>query len=381
MKTSISIRILTFCQYTLGYLLLSIFLIGGAAAEPDKEKITLRVATKPFAPFVMLEGDKYTGFSIDLWDAIAKQLNVKYEFNVEYEFLNVETVGELIEIIREKKADVGIAGISMTAKREEKVDFSYSFFRSGLQIMTLNEYESDPSLSSSMRNLGAIILHPIHLQPIIILLMVFFVLGNIIWFLERHHNPNFSPKYLQGIWDGFWWAAVTVTTVCYGDKTPKRFVGQFFGILVVLTGCIFFASFTAAITAKLTVQQLRNSINDINDLIDKQVATVESSTAYYYLKERKLKNVFEYGDIIQAYEALKNHQVDAIIYDAPVLQYYKYQEDKPTTKLVGSIFKIENYAIVFPTGSRYKEKINLILLQLQENGEYDKLKEKWFGYL
>jgi len=381
METSISIRFLTFCQYTLGYLLLSIFLIGGAAAEPDNEKLTLRVVTKPFAPFVMLEGDKYTGFSIDLWDAIAKQLDVEYGLNVEYELLNVKTVGELIQIVSEKKADVGIAGISMTAKREEKVDFSYSFFRSGLQIMILNEYESNPSLSSSMMNLGAIILHPAHIQPILILLIVFFVLGNIIWLLERHHNRKFSPKYFQGVWDGFWWAAVTVTTVGYGDKTPKRFVGQFFGILVVLTGCIFFASFTAAITAKLTVQQLRHSIEGIADLIEKRVATVESSTAYYYLKKQELKKVVKYGDIGQAYEALKNQEVEAIVYDAPVLQYYISQEKKPITKLVGSIFKIENYAITFPTGSRYKEKINQILLKLQENGEYENLITKWFGSL
>jgi ABC-type amino acid transport substrate-binding protein len=370
METSISIRLLTFCQCVVAYLLLSIFSIGGAAAEPDNEK--LQVATKAFAPFVMLKEDEYSGFSIDLWDAIAKQLNI------EYEFINVETVGELIQIVSEKKADVGIAGISMTAKREEKIDFSYSFFRAGLQIMILNK--SDPSLSSNMLNLGTIILHPKQAQPLIILLMVLFVLGNIIWFFERHHNPNFSPKYLRGIWDGFWWAAVTVTTVGYGDKTPKRFVGQFFGVLAVLIGCVFFASFTAAITAKLTVQHLHHSIEGIADLIDKRVATVESSTAYYYLRNKlEFKKVVKYGDISQAYEALKNKQVKAIVYDSPVLQYYNSQEKEPTTKLVGSIFKIENYAIAFPTDSQYKERINQILLKLRENGEYDKLREKWFG--
>jgi ABC-type amino acid transport substrate-binding protein len=372
MKTSTSIRFLTFCQCTLGYLLFFIFSIGGAAAEADNEK--LQVATKPFAPFVILKGDEYIGFSIDLWDAIAKQLDVKYEF------IGVKTVGELIQTVSEKKADIGIAGISMTAKREEKIDFSYSFFRAGLQIMILNE--SDPSLSSSMLDLATIILHPKQAKPVIILLIVFFVLGNIIWFLERHHNPSFSQKYLRGIWDGFWWAAVTLTTVGYGDKTPKRFAGQFFGFLVVLIGCVFFASFTAAITAKLTVQHLHNSIEGIADLIDKRVATVESSTAYYYLQKLELKNVVKYGDIDQAYEALKNQEVEAIVYDSPVLQYYKSQEKKPITKLVGSIFKIENYAIAFPTGSyQYKERINQILLKLQENGDYKKLREKWFGYL
>jgi len=373
METSISIRLLTFCQYILGYLLLSLFLIGGAAAEPENEKLKLQVLTKPIAPFVMLEGDKYTGFSIDLWDAIAKQLNIEYEFQ------NVETVGELIQTVHDKEADVGIAGISLTAKREEKVDFSHSFFRAGLQIMILDEYESDPSLFSSMLNLGTTIFHPKQALALLILLMAFFVLGNIIWFLERHHNPNFSPKYLRGVWDGFWWAAVTLTTVGYGDKTPKRFAGQLFGFLVVLIGCVFFASFTAAITAKLTVQQLHHSIDGIADLIDKQVATVESSTAYDYLQKLEFKKIVEYEDIDQAYEALKNHHVEAIVYDAPVLQYYKSLEKKPITKLVGSIFKVENYAIAFPTGSQYKEKINQILLKLQENGEYDKIKKRWFG--
>jgi len=146
--------------------------------------------------------------------------------------------------------------------------------------------------------------------------------------------------------------------------------------LVVLIGCVFFASFTATITAKLTVQHLHNSIKGIADLIDKRVATVESSTAYYYLQKLELKNVVKYGDIDQAYEALKNQEVEAIVYDSPVLQYYKSHEKKPITKLVGSIFKIENYAIAFPTGSyQYKERINQILLKLQENGDYKKLRE------
>jgi voltage-gated potassium channel len=56
-------------------------------------------------------------------------------------------------------------------------------------------------------------------------------------------------KEYPSIWVGMWWALQTVTTVGYGDVTPKNWSGRIVGALVMLEGIAFLAITTAAITS------------------------------------------------------------------------------------------------------------------------------------
>jgi voltage-gated potassium channel Kch len=53
----------------------------------------------------------------------------------------------------------------------------------------------------------------------------------------------------SNVWVGMWWALQTVTTVGYGDVTPKNPSGRIVAILVMLQGIAFLAITTAAITS------------------------------------------------------------------------------------------------------------------------------------
>jgi voltage-gated potassium channel Kch len=53
----------------------------------------------------------------------------------------------------------------------------------------------------------------------------------------------------SNVWVGLWWALQTVTTVGYGDVTPKNPSGRIVAILVMLQGIAFLAITTAAITS------------------------------------------------------------------------------------------------------------------------------------
>ncbi len=56
-------------------------------------------------------------------------------------------------------------------------------------------------------------------------------------------------KEYANVWVGMWWALQTVTTVGYGDVTPKHTIGRFVGAVVMLEGIAFLAIITAAITS------------------------------------------------------------------------------------------------------------------------------------
>ncbi|MBE9561810.1 MAG: transporter substrate-binding domain-containing protein, partial [Proteobacteria bacterium] len=320
-----------------------------------KEKLT--IVTKPFIPFIIPEKNgEFKGFSIDLWKLIAEKLNVDYEIK------SVDTIKKLLDEIQDGKANVGLAGISMTAEREKRLDFSYPFFNSGLQIMVSTD--SKGSAATVVIDMLLSFLKPKMLLAIGILFITLFIVGNIIWLAERKRNPDeFSAQYLKGVMDGLWWAAVTLTTVGYGDKSPRGFVGRFIGLLWMFIGLFFIASFTATVTSTLTLQQLKGSINGPADLAGKKVATISGSTADTYLTNKSSAIIYRMKELKNAFFALEKGQIDAIVYDSPVLRYHEANSGG-IFKIVGPIFQKENYALVFPTDSKIKEKVNLILLEL-----------------
>lgn len=123
----------------LAALLLVAWWYGGpaeAAPPPVQAGATLRVAIKPLDPFVIRRENHYSGFSIELWDEIARRNGWRTDY------VWFETLPPLLEEVSAGKADVGIAGISITREREARLDFSYPMFNAGLQVLTPQRSES-----------------------------------------------------------------------------------------------------------------------------------------------------------------------------------------------------------------------------------------------
>jgi polar amino acid transport system substrate-binding protein len=290
-------------------------LAGEAAAQAQEEDVDavspgvpLRVVTKEIEPFVFV-GDDLSGFSIDLWDEIARVADL------DFEFYTVESVTEQLDAVATREADAGIAAISITQEREQTVDFSYSYFDSGLGILTPNS-----SSLSLLHGLSSGILTAPILGLFGSLLIIIVVAGHIVWLLERKNNDDFPTGYLAGVWQGIWWAAVTVTTVGYGDKTPRAPIGRVFGLIWMFAGLLIIANFTAAVTSQLTVQQIQGTINGPNDLPGKTVVTVEGSTADDWLTAQRIQH-HVVVEVDEAYNMLYSGGAQAVVYDYPVLLY------------------------------------------------------------
>jgi voltage-gated potassium channel Kch len=72
---------------------------------------------------------------------------------------------------------------------------------------------------------------------------------------------------------GLWWAVQTVTTVGYGDVTPKDVGGRLVATLVMLEGTAFIAIVTAVITSSFVTraQTQRDTAQKSDDLSDREV--------------------------------------------------------------------------------------------------------------
>ncbi|MEM8857018.1 MAG: glycine betaine/L-proline ABC transporter substrate-binding protein ProX [Chloroflexota bacterium] len=348
--------------------------------EPTTDTVTettssiarLQVATKPLAPFVIYDvgSREYTGFSIELWDMIADKAGF------EYELYGVNTLAKLLDEVERGAADVAAAGIGITEQRETTLDFSYAYLDSGLQIMVPT---NDRGLwGDSLISLVRAIFSRQLLEVLALLFFFLLVAAHIMWASERHVNQDFAESYWPGIWDAFWWSAVTATTVGYGDHVPRTIIGRIVGIFWMFSGLFVLASFTASIATAFAVDGISTQINGPQDLYGKQVATIERSAAADYLVRQGIRPVL-YLHEDDAYQALVEGNVDAMVYDAPVLQYYVAQDQDEAVELIDEIFQTQHYGIAIAKNPELREEINLALLQLIESGDYGALQQKWFG--
>ena len=343
------------------------------AARPGANA-PLQVLTKPIAPFVMVDEEgRARGFSIALWEALARRMRRPYRLKV------APNLKALLDGVRSGKADVAIAAITITAARERQMDFSHPYFQSGLQVMVRND-AGRGGLLAQMRGVVAGLFSSRGFRLALwTLLFIVLVGAHLIWLLERGRNEHFARSYPKGLWDGAYWALVTVSTVGYGDKVPRTQGGRVLATILIIFGYLAYAWFTASMAASLTVSRLEGDINGPDDLRGHAVATVAHSTSARWLRQRPGVRLRLVPRIEEAYRLLEEGVVDAVVYDFPALRHHVAQGDGARFKVVGPVFQREPYGIALPQGSRLREALNSALLEMQESGEYQRIYRQWFG--
>ena len=78
-------------------------------------------------------------------------------------------------------------------------------------------------------------------------------------------------------------------------------------------------------------------------------------------------------------QALQIKQVDAIVFQAPVLPYYVAHEGRGIVRVVGPEFDVAPIAFGFQLDSPLRRQVNQALLTLRENGAYRQIYDKRFG--
>jgi polar amino acid transport system substrate-binding protein len=338
-----------------------------ALVAPAGASEHVTIGTKISPPFSMKADDgTWTGISIELWKQIATDLDLTYDIK-EYD------IKGLLAAVQAKDIDVAVASTTITADREAVMDFTHPIYSTGLGIAV------KPGGSGGTLAIVRGLLTWDLLKVLGGLFVLLAVTGALVWLFERRKNDaQFAKHPVQGIAAGVWWSAVTMTTVGYGDKSPVTVGGRVIGLMWMFSAIILISVFTATITSTLTVDRLESAIKGPEDLPRVKVATVEGSTSADYLKHHHI--TFQtVPAVIDGLKQVANGTIDAMVYDAPIMQYLASHELGGTVAVLPNVFERQDYGFAIPDGSPLRERINRVLLKQLASDRWTELLERYLG--
>ena len=343
---------------------------GQASAQTDDADVTtVTVATKSLPPFVFVdESDGVTGFSIDYWNEVAARLGVETEWVVQ------ETVTDILASAENDEVDAAIAGISITREREAVIDFSQPYYISGQQIVTRS------SSSNTFRTLASLVGSGTFLVPLIVLVLLVVIVSHLVWWFERgHDSDDFPYAYRAGIGEALWWSTVSVITGGEAVKNINTALSRLIAIFWMLVGLFLLAFVTARATSVLTVAELEADIAGMEDLSGRPVATVEQTASVNFLQDEIGVIARELHTLEDALDELVAENVDAVVFDAPVVAYTVNRSYGSDLLLIEPIEGRDPYGIALPSGSDRLEDVNAAVIEIGRDGTLDALLEEWFG--
>ncbi|KAM9611249.1 glutamate receptor ionotropic, delta-1 isoform 2-T2 [Morphnus guianensis] len=373
----------------------------------DLQGLTLKVVTVLEEPFVMVaenilgQPKRYKGFSIDVLDALAKNLGFKYEIyqapdgKYGQQLQNSSWNGMIGELIN-KRADLAISAITITPERESVVDFSkrYMDYSVGILIKKPEEKINIFSLFAPFDfAVWACIAAAIPIVGVLI-----FVL-NRIQAVRAQNASQPSPSASSTLHSAIW--VVYGAFVQQGGESTVNSVAMRIVMgswwLFTLIVC---SSYTANLAAFLTVSRMDNPIRTFQDLskqMDISYGTVRDSAVYEYFKAKGTNPLEQDNTFAELWRTIsKNNGADncvsnpsegirkakkgnyAFLWDVTVVEYAALTDDECSVTVIGNSISSKGYGIALQHGSPYRDLFSQRILELQESGDLDVLKQKWW---
>ena len=116
-------------RYCLGIGLMAASLTVAGCANHKTLKVGIE---NDFRPFTYTENGENKGFEVELWEAVAKKGNIKYEL-VPMEMGNMSTA------LKSGEVDLVIAGMTVNKARKDNLAFSDPYFQTGLVMLTAQD--------------------------------------------------------------------------------------------------------------------------------------------------------------------------------------------------------------------------------------------------
>ncbi len=310
-------------------------------------------------------GNRWEGFSVELWQAVAQRINMPYEFR---EFSSLEV---LIDALEKRDIDV-IPSLAVKERFESTMDFSQSYLKSGLGIAIPAE-----GVEYRWVRIFEGIFSPHILKAIGLLAVMSLIAGIIVWLFERGRNSEmFGEGTVAGIGHGIWWAMVTMTTVGYGDKAPKTMGGRIVALIWMIFSIVFIASFTANITASLTISELRGKVRGFNDLYHARVGAISRSEGFDFLTRQGI-TVVPIESFQEGLLAVAGKKIDAFVQDETILKHLIKTGFAGRVQVLPGTFDEYFVSVALQEKSPLRKPVNKALLKFMKTQNWTELQNRY----
>ncbi|XP_017782140.1 PREDICTED: ionotropic receptor 25a [Nicrophorus vespilloides] len=372
--------------------------------------------------------ERWTGYCLDFAKKLSEVMNFDYEivipkkgtFGEKDEFGNWN--GVIGDIVR-GETDMAIAALTMTADREEVVDFIAPYFEQVGITIVMRKPVRKTSLFKFMTVLK--------LEVWLSIVGALVVTGFMVWFLDKY-SPYSSrnnkaaypyPCRQFNLKESFWFA-LTSFTPQGGGEAPKALSGRTLVASYWLFVVLMLATFTANLAAFLTVERMQTPVQSLEQLARQSrinYTVVESSETHKYFINMK----FAEDTLYRLWKELTlNASTDDTryrVWDYPIREMYGQilisindSMPLPTAKAgfdkvdelleadfafihdsseikyeisrncnfteVGEVFAEKPYAIAIQQGGHLQDAISIVMLDLQRERFFESLQAKYWNH-
>jgi ABC-type amino acid transport substrate-binding protein len=216
------------------------------------------------------------------------------------------------------------------------------------------------------------------LSPLIaVTLGLLVAMGVAMWLAEKRMRSGHDSA-VASLRDGFYWAVVTMTTVGYGDKTPKTNGGRVIAVLWMLASVGLISLISTAVVSRMTADRVARArpLTEA-DLVGRKLAAVKHSSGAEFLDERRLPYQ-PFDDIPSELAALSRGEVDAVVNSIGALQYAIATRFSGKVEPPEGVLAPAFMAFALPPGSALKKPLDRALIAITASPEWRRIEASYF---
>jgi polar amino acid transport system substrate-binding protein len=339
---------------------------AGAANGPDEP---LRVAVYDLAPYGSVDAEGlFSGISVDLWRRVAEDLHLNYRF------ASVPQMDYVLVGLENGRFDAAIGAIAITPERLERVDFSYPAHRSGFAVA----FQSRTGPIAAVVSYGLTVRQ--HFSLIAVALALPLLTGAVMWSFERRRRAaaDSADSSVTSLLDGIYWAIVTMTTVGYGDKTPKTGAGRFIAVLWMMASLVVISLVSTILVSNMTVARLESGpLAHDSDLAGKRLAAVASFSGAEYLDSQHLPYT-KYANLQEALKSLASDRSDAVVNSVGALQCMISTQFYGVIPMPSGLLAPAYMAFALPRNSALKKPLDRAMVRVTASPDWRSLDDSYF---